>query len=151
MVALAMAVDHEVGERTPEWRQGWEQYFKPLYNDLVSKGLLVGYSVDVEDVHTESPLWRRWHVVTLSPNIGTQDKITAAFDAAAAKRKPRGAESVNSGRTGHARTGSPPGHRGPMAPPMAPPALDPALTTTTRSTAFFLRSCPSSQIPFISS
>jgi hypothetical protein len=78
-----------------EWRQGWEKYFKPLYDDLVSKGLLVGYSVDVEDVHTESPLWR--HVVTLSPNIGTQDKITAAFDAAAAKRSPEEQKALTAG------------------------------------------------------
>jgi hypothetical protein len=67
-----------------EWRQQWEKYMKPVFDDLVAKGLLAGYSIDVEDVHTESPGWR--HVVTLSPNIEAEDKVTAAFEAAAAKR-----------------------------------------------------------------
>jgi hypothetical protein len=67
-----------------EWRQLFEKNQKPIFDDLVAKGVLLGYSVDVEDVHTDNPLWR--HVVTVSPNIEAEDKIAAAFDAAAAKR-----------------------------------------------------------------
>jgi hypothetical protein len=69
-----------------EWRKNWEKFFKPAFDDLVSQGLLVGYSIDVEDVHTDSPGWR--HVVTLSPNIEAEDKIAAAFEALDAKRSP---------------------------------------------------------------
>ena len=69
-----------------EWRQLWEKYQKPIYDDLVAKGLLVGYSIDVEDVHTDSNAWR--FVATVSPNIDAEDKIGAAFDAVTAKLSP---------------------------------------------------------------
>jgi hypothetical protein len=69
-----------------DWRQLWDKYSKPLLDDLVAKGLLDGYSLDVEDVHTENPGLR--FVVTLSPNVEAEDKIGAAFDAVDEKRTP---------------------------------------------------------------
>jgi hypothetical protein len=67
-----------------DWRQFWEKNSKPIYDDLVAKGLVSFYSIDVERVHTDSPGWR--HVVTLTPNIEAEDKIDAAFEGATAKR-----------------------------------------------------------------
>lgn len=67
-----------------EWRQMWEKNNKAIYDDLVAKGLVLGYSIDVEDIHTDNPGWR--HVVSMSPNADAEDKIGAAFDAANAKR-----------------------------------------------------------------
>ena len=53
---------------------------------MVTKGTLDGYSIDIEDVHTDNPGYR--FVVTLSPNIAAEDTFGAAFDAADAKRTP---------------------------------------------------------------
>jgi hypothetical protein len=69
-----------------EWKQLWEKNTKPLYDDLIAKGTLLGYSIDVEDVHTDSPMWR--HVATLSPSAEADDQFVAAFDAASEKLTP---------------------------------------------------------------
>jgi len=66
-----------------EWRELWEKNSKPLFDELVAKGSLVDYSIDVEDVHTDSPMWRM--VVTLSPSAEADDAFVAASDAADAK------------------------------------------------------------------
>jgi hypothetical protein len=69
-----------------EWKQLWDKNTKPLYDELVAKGALTGYSIDVEDVHTDSPMWR--HVVTLSPSADADDQFATAMDAATAKLTP---------------------------------------------------------------
>jgi hypothetical protein len=72
--------------KAQEWKQLWDKNTKPLYDDLVAKGALLGYSIDVEDVHTDSPMWR--HVVTVSPSAEADDQFVAALDAASAKLTP---------------------------------------------------------------
>ena len=69
-----------------EWRQLWEKNTKPLYDELVAKGVLVGYAIDVEDVHTDSPMLR--FVVTLTPSAEAEDQFVAATDAATEKLTP---------------------------------------------------------------
>lgn len=70
-----------------EWKELWDKNSKPLFDELVAKGTLVSYAIDVEDVHTESPGWRM--VVTLSPSAEADDAVGAAFDAADAKLTPQ--------------------------------------------------------------
>jgi hypothetical protein len=72
--------------KAQEWKQLWDKNTKPLYDDLVAKGTLIGYSIDVEDVHTDSPMWR--HVVTVSPSAEADDQFVTAMDAASAKLTP---------------------------------------------------------------
>jgi hypothetical protein len=72
--------------KAQEWKQLWDKYSKPAFDDLVAKGALVGYAIDVEDVHTDSPMWR--HIVTLSPSAEADDQFAAALDAASAKLTP---------------------------------------------------------------
>ena len=69
-----------------EWQQLWEKYNKANYDDLVAKGLLTGYSVDVEALHTDHPGWRL--VITLSPSVEAEDQYSAALDAARDKLTP---------------------------------------------------------------
>ena len=66
-----------------EWKELWDKNVKPQFDELVAKGSLIGYSIDVEDVHTDSPMWR--HVVTASPSAEADDAFVAALDAANAK------------------------------------------------------------------
>ena len=72
--------------KAQDWRQLFDKYSKPVYDDLVAKGVLEGYSIDVEDVHTENPGLR--FVVTLTPNAAAEDKFGEALDAVDAKRTP---------------------------------------------------------------
>jgi hypothetical protein len=72
--------------KAQEWKQLWEKNSKPVFDDLVGKGALIGYSIDVEDVHTDSPMWR--HVVTVSPSAEADDQFVTAFDAAEQKLTP---------------------------------------------------------------
>ena len=72
--------------KAQEWKQLWDKNSKPLFDALVAKGALIGYSIDVEDVHTDSPMWR--HVVTVSPSAEADDQFVTAMDAASAKLTP---------------------------------------------------------------
>lgn len=66
-----------------EWKELWERNNKAFYDEQVAKGTLVAYSIDVEDVHTESPLVRM--VAMITPSAEADDAVAAAADAADAK------------------------------------------------------------------
>jgi hypothetical protein len=66
-----------------QWKELWDKNTKPLMDDLVGKGTLAGYSVHVQDVHTDIGGLR--YVVTLTPSIEAEDAVGAAWDAADAK------------------------------------------------------------------
>jgi len=70
-----------------EWRKLWEKYNKPIFDELVADGSILGYGVDVEEFHTEDPAWRMIWVVTT--DLASFDKIDAAF---AADREARSEE-----------------------------------------------------------
>jgi hypothetical protein len=67
-----------------EWREMFEKYSKPIYDDLVAKGVLASWAVHVEDVHTAPNTLR--YVVTVSRSAEAEDQVEAAFVAASAKR-----------------------------------------------------------------
>lgn len=70
-----------------EWKELWDKNSKPVFDDLLTKGALLAYAIDIEDVHTDSPMRRM--VVTLSPSAEADDQYGAAFDAAAGKLTPQ--------------------------------------------------------------
>jgi hypothetical protein len=70
-----------------EWKELWDKNNKPVFDDLLAKGSLLAYSVDVEDVHTSNSLARM--VVTVSPSAEADDAYGVAFDAADAKLTPQ--------------------------------------------------------------
>ncbi len=67
-----------------EWRELWDKYTKPIYDELLADGTILGYWIDVEQVHTDNPNWR--YVVYLAPNADAVGKVGAAFEAAGQKR-----------------------------------------------------------------
>jgi hypothetical protein len=69
-----------------EWKQLWDKNTKPVYEELLAKGALLGYSIDVEDVHTDNSALRM--VVTVSPSAEADDQFGAAFEAASSKLTP---------------------------------------------------------------
>jgi len=67
-----------------EWRELWEKYAKPTYDELLANGTISRYVVEVEHVHTEDPGWR--FIVYVAPNAEAVDKVRAAFVALGEKR-----------------------------------------------------------------
>jgi hypothetical protein len=70
-----------------DWKELWDKHSKPVLDELLAKGTLLAYSVDVEDVHTSSSLARM--VATVSPSAEADDQYVAAFDAVSAKLTPQ--------------------------------------------------------------
>jgi hypothetical protein len=76
-----------------EWREFYNKYFQPIYEQLLADGTILGYGVDVELVHTEDPGVRLpWVLV---PNAEGLDKVEAAFDAAREKAGPEGVKAYS--------------------------------------------------------
>ena len=73
------------GQAQP-WRQLFDKYQKVLYDDLVAKGTLLGYSLHTEDIHTDNPGVR--FVVLVGASAEAMDQARAATDAVNAKRTP---------------------------------------------------------------
>ena len=67
-----------------EWRELWDKYTKPVYDELLANGTIVFYAINVEQVHTLNP-GQRW-VVYVAPSADAIDKVRAAFEAAGQKR-----------------------------------------------------------------
>ena len=67
-----------------EWRDLWEKYGKPVFDELLANGTITSYSVDAEYVHTDDPGWR--HIVYTAPSADAIDKFGAATQAANQKR-----------------------------------------------------------------
>ncbi len=67
-----------------EWREMFDKYTKPVMEQLMADGTLMGYGADREYVHTETPAARYEWVMTA--NADGIDKVAAAFAAASAKR-----------------------------------------------------------------
>ncbi len=69
-----------------QWRELWEKYNKPTYDELVANGTLTAYAVQQQYVATMPPNTR--FVVTIAPNAESVDKVGAAFAAANQRRSP---------------------------------------------------------------
>jgi hypothetical protein len=67
-----------------DWRQLWEKYQKPIFDELVANGTITQYGLDVEQVHTSDPNGRYVWYTTSGPD--GVDKVGAALNAANEKR-----------------------------------------------------------------
>ncbi len=67
-----------------DWRELWDKFSKPIYDQLLADGTILFYAIQVEDIHTENP--GRRFIVSITPNAEAEDKVAAAFNAAAQKR-----------------------------------------------------------------
>jgi len=64
-------------------RMLFRHFEKPVLDKLVADGVIYGYSMDVEAIHTEE-IGSVWYLAVL-PDLGAKDKMRAAFAAARAK------------------------------------------------------------------
>jgi len=58
----------------------FRHFDKPILDKLVADGVIYGYSLDVEAVHTMEP-GMSWFITVL-PSLGAKDKVRAAYNAA---------------------------------------------------------------------
>ena len=66
--------------KAQQWRSLFDKYTKPVYDKLLADGVILGYGVDQEWIHTEAPGARyTWY---LAPNAEAVDKVNAATAAA---------------------------------------------------------------------
>ena len=64
-------------ERMQEYLELFRKYNKPVLDKLVADGVIYGYGILTEAVHTMKPGFV-WQVTTL-PDLGAKDKVRAAF------------------------------------------------------------------------
>jgi len=81
---LWVSSSHVQPGKGQDWRELFDKYTKPVYDELLANGTISSYWLQVEYVHTDNPGWRS--VVYVAPNADAIDKVRAAFDAAAQKR-----------------------------------------------------------------
>jgi hypothetical protein len=58
----------------------FKKYNQPVFDKLVADGVIYAYQVDTEAVHTMEP-GMVWTIVSM-PDLGTKDKVNAAFEEA---------------------------------------------------------------------
>ncbi len=69
-----------------QWRELWDKYNKPYFEELHASGTLLAYWIDVEQVHTENPGWV--YVVYTAASADAVDKVGSGLAARAQKRSP---------------------------------------------------------------
>lgn len=75
-----------------EWRELWDKYMKPTYEQLLADGTIAGYGVDVEHVHTRSTGGR--YLWVFAPNAEALDKLETAFAAARGNFSPEASRGI---------------------------------------------------------
>ncbi len=66
--------------RAQDFMTMFKKFDEPVYEKLVADGVIYSYSLDTEAVHTMEP-GLFWVIVSM-PNLGTKDKVNAAFEEA---------------------------------------------------------------------
>lgn len=69
-----------------QWREAWEKYNKPTFDELVANGTLSAYAIQTQAVATVDPNTR--YVVFIYPSAESVDRVGPAFQAANQKRSP---------------------------------------------------------------
>jgi hypothetical protein len=63
-----------------DFRQAWEAWVKPVYEQLLADGTIVSYSLSRQHFHTEQPgLMTTWYAIA---DMAMDEKVDAAFEAA---------------------------------------------------------------------
>ncbi len=76
-----------------EWRELWEKYDKPTYDELLANGTISFYEVQLEHIRTEDPRLR--YTVYITPTADALDKVVAAFLALEQKHSPEERRAVD--------------------------------------------------------
>lgn len=67
-----------------QWREWWDKYQKPNFEQYLAEGTVTMYELIVEEIHHEGPNWV--YLIYVTPNAAALDKLDATFAANQAKR-----------------------------------------------------------------
>jgi len=87
-----------------EWREWWDKYQKPMYEQFLHDGLITCYEIDTGEVHTMDAGWV--YLAYVAPSLEAVDKINNAFRIRVEKRAPEENQAINSGLQAVAVAGS---------------------------------------------
>ena len=93
-----------------EWRDWWDKYQKPMYEQFLRDGWITSYEIDTGEVHTMDAGWV--YLAYVAPSLEAVDKINNAFRIRVEKRAPEENQAINSALQAIAVAGS---HRDYMA------------------------------------
>ena len=77
-----------------EWREWWDKYQKPMYDQFLRDGLITSYEIDTGEVHTMDAGWV--YLAYVSPSLEAVDKINNAFRLRVEKRASEENQAINS-------------------------------------------------------
>jgi hypothetical protein len=67
-----------------QWREWWDKYQKPNFEQYLAEGMVTMYELEVEEIHHEGPNWA--YLIYVTPSAEALDKLNATFAANQAKR-----------------------------------------------------------------
>jgi hypothetical protein len=78
-----------------QWREWWDKYQKPMYDQFLADGLITSYEVDSGEIHTMDAGWV--YLFYVVPSLEALDKINNAFRVRVEKRATEENQAINSG------------------------------------------------------
>jgi hypothetical protein len=80
--------------RQAQWREWWDKYQKPMYDQFLAEGRITSYEVDTGEIHTMDANWV--YLAYVAPNFEALDKIDNAFRIRVEKRAAEENQAINS-------------------------------------------------------
>ena len=77
-----------------EWRNWWDKYQKPMYEQFLADGLITSYEIDSEEIHTMDTGWV--YLTYVAPDAVSIDKLNNAFRLRVEQRTPEENRAINS-------------------------------------------------------
>ena len=79
--------------KTGKWREWWDKYQKPMYEQFLADGLVTTFEVDSGEMHTMDPNWV--YLIYVAPTADALDRINDAFLSRAKKRTPEEGQAIS--------------------------------------------------------
>ncbi len=79
--------------KVDQWREWWDKYQKPMYEQFLADGLVTSYEVDSGEMHTMDP--NMVYLIYVSPSADALDKINDAFLSRAKKRSAEESQAIS--------------------------------------------------------
>jgi hypothetical protein len=76
-----------------EWREWWDKYQKPNFEQYMADGLITVYQIMVDEIHTQGPNWS--YLIYVAPSTEALDRLNDSFAARVAKRSAEENRAIN--------------------------------------------------------
>jgi hypothetical protein len=76
-----------------EWREWWDKYQKPNFEQYMADGLITMYEIVVDEIHTQGPNWS--YLIYVAAYTKALDRLNTSFAARVAKRSAEENRAIN--------------------------------------------------------